>query len=100
MLDEIAWLTNLRGSDIEYNPVFEAYAAIFPDRAICFCHHPEVNLSQFCPDWEFRPYSDYQSFLTKLAGLENLQVWLDPSSVTMGHFWLSANPRFSKKRVL
>ena len=24
-LDEIAWLTNLRGSDIAYNPVFEAY---------------------------------------------------------------------------
>ena len=84
MLDEIAWLTNLRGSDIEYNPVFEAYAAIFPDRAICFCHHPGANLSQYCPDWEFRPYSEYQSFLTKLAAQENLKVWLDPSSTTMG----------------
>lgn len=86
MLDEIAWLTNLRGSDIEYNPVFEAYAAIFPDRAICFCHHSGANLIQFCPDWEFRPYSEYQSFLTKLAGFEKLQVWLDPSYVTMGTF--------------
>ena len=84
MLDEIAWLTNLRGSDIEFNPVFEAFAVIFLDRAICFCHHPGANLSRYCPDWEFRPYSEYQSFLTKLAGLENLQVWLDPSSVTMG----------------
>ena len=84
MLDEIAWLTNLRGSDIEYNPVFEAYAAIFPDRAICFCHHPEANLSQYCTDWDFRPYSEYQSFLTKLAAQENLKVWLDPSSTTMG----------------
>lgn len=27
-LDEIAWLFNLRGSDIEYNPVFFAYALI------------------------------------------------------------------------
>uniref|UniRef100_A0A8B9GV87 X-prolyl aminopeptidase (aminopeptidase P) 1, soluble n=1 Tax=Astyanax mexicanus TaxID=7994 RepID=A0A8B9GV87_ASTMX len=27
-LDEIAWLFNLRGSDIEYNPVFFAYAII------------------------------------------------------------------------
>ena len=84
MLDEIAWLTNLRGSDIEYNPVFETFAAIFSDRAICFCHHTGANLSQYCPDWEFRPYSEYQSFLKKLAGVENLQVWLDPSSVTMG----------------
>jgi Xaa-Pro aminopeptidase len=27
-LDEIAWLFNLRGSDIEYNPVFHAYAIV------------------------------------------------------------------------
>lgn len=27
-LDEIAWLTNLRGSDVEYNPVFYAYAVV------------------------------------------------------------------------
>jgi len=95
MLDEIAWLTNLRGSDIEYNPVFEAFAAIFPDRAICFCHHPETNLSQYCPDWEFRPYSEYKSFLKKLAKLENLQVWLDSSSVTMGTLLV-----FSKSQVV
>ena len=84
MLDEIAWLTNLRGSDIEYNPVFESYALISLDRAICFCHHPEANLSQYCPDWEFRPYSEYQSYLKKIALDENLKVWIDPSSVTMG----------------
>jgi len=83
-LDEIAWLTNLRGSDIEYNPVFESYAAIFSDRAVCFCHLPESNLSQYCPDWEFRPYSEYQSYLKKLASQEKLKVWLDPSSITMG----------------
>ena len=28
MLDEVAWLLNLRGSDIEYNPVFFAYAYV------------------------------------------------------------------------
>merc|ERR1712168_208501 len=27
-LDDIAWLFNLRGSDIEYNPVFFAYAIV------------------------------------------------------------------------
>lgn len=27
-LDEVAWLFNLRGSDIEYNPVFFAYSVI------------------------------------------------------------------------
>ena len=28
-LDEIAWLTNLRGQDISYNPLFFSYAVIF-----------------------------------------------------------------------
>ncbi|CAL1147018.1 unnamed protein product [Cladocopium goreaui] len=35
-LDQIAWLFNLRGSDIEYNPVFFAYAAVFQDSAVLF----------------------------------------------------------------
>lgn len=28
-LDDIAWLLNLRGSDIDYNPVFFAYLMFF-----------------------------------------------------------------------
>ncbi|CAO1626091.1 unnamed protein product [Parajaminaea phylloscopi] len=28
MLDEVAWLTNLRGTDVPYNPVFFAYAIV------------------------------------------------------------------------
>jgi len=30
-LDEIAWLLNLRGSDISYNPVFFAYVIVTTD---------------------------------------------------------------------
>lgn len=33
LLDEIAWLFNLRGSDIPYNPVFFSYAIITPTTA-------------------------------------------------------------------
>ena len=84
MLDEIAWLTNLRGSDVDYNPVFEAYAAVFQDKAFCFCHHPEANFSDHCPGWEFKPYHEYLSFLEKLAEDKNLKVSLDPSTITMG----------------
>lgn len=32
-LDDICWLTNFRGTDIEYNPVFFAYALFYPKRA-------------------------------------------------------------------
>ena len=35
-LDQISWLFNLRGSDIQYNPLFFAYAAVFKDRAMLF----------------------------------------------------------------
>jgi Xaa-Pro aminopeptidase len=29
MLDEVAWLLNIRGSDVDYNPVVTAYAVVF-----------------------------------------------------------------------
>ncbi len=95
MLDEIAWLTNLRGSDIEYNPVFEAYAAIFQDKALCFCHHPEAGLSAHCPDWEFRPYAEYVDLLAELAQTDNVKAWLDPSTTTMG-----TRLAFSREQVI
>ncbi|KAK0375024.1 metallopeptidase family M24 [Colletotrichum limetticola] len=36
MLDEVAWLFNLRGDDIPYNPVFFSYAIITPDSATLY----------------------------------------------------------------
>ena len=84
-LDEIAWLTNLRGNDIDYNPVFESYAVIFHDRAICFCYKSEETLEVHCPGWEFKPYEEYKFFLKEISKNKNLRVWLDPSSVTMGN---------------
>ena len=36
MLDEVAWLTNLRGSDVEYNPVLVAYMLVTTDDAVLF----------------------------------------------------------------
>ena len=35
-LDDIAWITNLRGSDVEYNPVFLAHLLIDGERATLF----------------------------------------------------------------
>lgn len=36
MLDEIAWIFNMRGNDIPYNPVFFSYASITPTSATLF----------------------------------------------------------------
>ncbi|KAI8824803.1 peptidase M24, structural domain-containing protein [Fimicolochytrium jonesii] len=42
-LDEIAWLFNLRGSDIAYNPVFFAYALITKDEAILYVDDAKLS---------------------------------------------------------
>jgi Xaa-Pro aminopeptidase len=46
MLDEIAWLFNLRGKDIPYNPVFFSYATITPEAAILYVD--ELKLDDHC----------------------------------------------------
>ncbi|SDB89454.1 aminopeptidase P family protein [Williamwhitmania taraxaci] len=42
-LDEIAWLFNLRGSDVAYNPVFYAYAIVFTNRVALFIDSAKVS---------------------------------------------------------
>ena len=42
-LAEIAWLLNLRASDVEYNPVFMAYLVANRGRTILFTHPQRVN---------------------------------------------------------
>ncbi|KIJ22785.1 hypothetical protein M422DRAFT_39923, partial [Sphaerobolus stellatus SS14] len=43
MLDEVAWLFNLRGSDIAYNPVFFAYAIITHSEATLYVNGAQIN---------------------------------------------------------
>jgi Xaa-Pro aminopeptidase len=43
MLDEIAWLFNLRGNDIPYNPVFISYATITPTSATLYVDSSKLS---------------------------------------------------------
>lgn len=43
MLDEIAWLFNLRGSDIPFNPVFFSYAIVTPDSAMLYIDDSKLD---------------------------------------------------------
>ncbi|KAF1957266.1 putative Xaa-Pro aminopeptidase P [Byssothecium circinans] len=43
MLDEIAWLYNLRGNDIPYNPVFFSYAVITPTTATLYVDESKLS---------------------------------------------------------
>ncbi|MGP5436324.1 aminopeptidase P family protein [Psychrobacter alimentarius] len=42
-LDDIAWLTNLRGADVDYNPVFLAHMLISEDSATLFVDNSKVS---------------------------------------------------------
>ena len=44
-LDDIAWLLNLRGSDIQYNPVFFSYTVVTPDRVFLFVNEGQVGIT-------------------------------------------------------
>ncbi len=43
MLDEIAWLTNLRGEDVDYNPVLVSYMLVTKDEATLFVDPAKVS---------------------------------------------------------
>ena len=65
-LDDIAWLFNLRGSDIDYNPVFFAYGVVEPERAIIFTDDKRVTQDAkklLANDVEFRPYQEIWDYL-------------------------------------
>ncbi|KAK5016567.1 hypothetical protein LTR39_002016 [Cryomyces antarcticus] len=43
MLDEVAWLFNLRGNDIPYNPVFFSYAVVTPTTATLYVDDSKLS---------------------------------------------------------
>ncbi|EKG15991.1 Creatinase [Macrophomina phaseolina MS6] len=70
MLDEIAWLYNLRGNDIPYNPVFFSYAVVTPETATLY-----INADKLTPEVkthlgdavDIRPYESIFSDIEALS---------------------------------
>ncbi|KAG2145174.1 peptidase M24, structural domain-containing protein [Suillus clintonianus] len=70
LLDEVAWLFNLRGTDIDFNPVFFAYAVVTPTQAILFMNDAQVQNSiktSMGSDVEIRPYESFIPSLKQLT---------------------------------
>lgn len=110
MLDEVAWLFNLRGSDIDYNPgqcvmcpaiflttnihptpVFFAYAVITLDTAILFVNRSQLETavpSALGDSIQIHPYESFFDFLKSLPS----QLQLDNDSVR------SSRKTFFRKR--
>ena len=84
-LDEVAWVTNLRGSDIAFNPVFEAYLVIDLERATCFARTtpPREVENALNSLVEFQPYEAYVESMKQAGAKASGTVWLDPSGTTM-----------------
>lgn len=84
-LDDIAWLFNLRGSDVEYNPVFIAHALIELDRATLFVGDgkvPEAVRASLAADGvTIAPYAQALDTLAALAAGRTLMI--DPRRITL-----------------
>ena len=85
-LDDVAWLFNLRGADVSYNPVFLAHALVTPDRATLFVGANKVpadvaeRLSLDGVD--LAPYEQAEAALAQLSSQDVLLV--DPRRITAG----------------
>ena len=92
-LDEIAWVTNLRGDDIQFNPVFESYMVIEMERSTCFTRVklPAGLIDELSPLVDFQPYESYSEFMRLVGSDSSGVVWLDPSGTTMATRILISN---------
>jgi len=68
-LDEVAWLYNLRGSDIKFNPVFFAYAAVTADEAHLFISDKQASpaVRSHLESVHLHPYSDIKTWIENYA---------------------------------
>ncbi len=83
-LDAIAWLFNIRGSDVDFNPLTIAYAVVTRKKAILFIDRRKLGRrteSALSKNVDCRPYGDFASYLNKL-GRERQRIWLDETSVS------------------
>lgn len=82
-LAEIAWLLNLRGNDVEFNPVFLSYLLIGIDEDILFVDKQKLTpeVSQYLTEQRISvaTYSNLETIITQLSRHDTL-VALPPSA--------------------
>lgn len=83
-LDEIAWLLNLRGSDVDYTPVVIAFAYVGEDERVLFIDSEKVtsevknHLKKY--GVKIKDYDDIEKFLGKISSTATVMV--DPNRVS------------------
>jgi Xaa-Pro aminopeptidase len=85
-LDDLAWLFNLRGADVTYNPVFVAHALIGLDDAALFVGDGKIpadlKASLLKENVRVEPYSAVAEALATLPAGSTLLI--DPRRITFG----------------
>jgi Xaa-Pro aminopeptidase len=85
-VDDIAWITNLRGSDVEYNPVFLAHLLLDATAGRLFVDAAKVDATlrgELAADGiVVAPYEQAAAALAALGAKDRLL--LDPKRVTLG----------------
>ncbi|MEM7249233.1 MAG: aminopeptidase P family N-terminal domain-containing protein [Acidobacteriota bacterium] len=80
-LDQLAWLFNLRGRDVEYNPVFLGFAIVTEGACTLFVDEGKLTgeVRAALPEVTFAAYDGFAEGLAGLAS-EKTKVWVDPRS--------------------
>lgn len=85
-LDDIAWLFNLRGADVTYNPVFVAHALLELRGVTLFVEEdkipPALQAALVADSVRLAPYADAAAALAALP--EGAALLIDPKRVTFG----------------
>ncbi|KAF4972622.1 hypothetical protein FZEAL_9565 [Fusarium zealandicum] len=103
MLDEIAWLFNLRGNDIPYNPVFFAYAIVTPDSAKLYVD--DSKLDDKCRSHLAANKVQIKSYDSIIDDARELHTAVSEkrksdSSAPAGNFLISSKGSWALKRAL
>jgi Xaa-Pro aminopeptidase len=104
MLDEVAWLFNLRGSDIPHNPVFFSYAIVTPDVATLYVD--ESKLDNTCRshlkanDVQVKPYNDIFGDCQKLHADVKQKAEANSAAASPGSFLISNKASWALKIAL
>lgn len=84
-LDDICWTFNLRGNDVECNPVFYAYAIIGKDTSYLFIEGKKVNSelkNRLQADGiELQSYDAISAFLTKIPSEKSILLDINTTSI-------------------
>jgi Xaa-Pro aminopeptidase len=86
-LDDLAWLFNLRGQDVEYNPVFLAHALVQQDAVTLFVDARKIDaalkVKLSAEGIELKDYTQALATLKTIAAKQT--VLLDPRRVTLAY---------------